>query len=391
MKIAILAHGYSGATLPLAKHFADKRNDVDCYYLCWHGATQMESMEYGKKLSGLSMAHKIDLGNTLYKYLPNNVTVRIIPLFNPNNKLGLTRMKFQNAFNSMHVKAVARQILNRNYDYVNVILYTEFDYEIFQYLVKHDVNCCVTYHEVLTDLTQDSALLDVVNKANQLNTPIIVHSQKTKEDLLRVSDVKEERIHLIHFGLFESFKQYDNGKIIDGVGDGFLLYLGFIKPYKGLKYLYEAVQKLSSMKDLKIVVAGGGYDAIIDKMRVDKRFIIINRFITNAELAFLMKSCKGIICPYIGASQSGLVQTAMFFEKPVIATRVGAFSEIIKDGVNGYLSIPADADDLALCIERFYKHDAMYDFTLPEQFQWEIIVQQYIELFFKYTDYPSKA
>ena len=51
MKIAILSHGYSGATLPLARHLAEQGHNVDCYYLCWHGATQMESMDYGRKMS----------------------------------------------------------------------------------------------------------------------------------------------------------------------------------------------------------------------------------------------------------------------------------------------------------------------------------------------------
>ena len=66
MKIAIIAHGYSGATLPLAKHLADKGHEVDCYYLCWHGATQMESMEYGGKMSAVSISHTISADNSLY-------------------------------------------------------------------------------------------------------------------------------------------------------------------------------------------------------------------------------------------------------------------------------------------------------------------------------------
>lgn len=381
MKIAILAHGYSGATLPLAKHLADKGHDVDLYYLCWHGATQMESIDYGKKMSALSVESRIDYDNTLYLYLSERVTVRIIPLFNPSNKAGKLSTKVKNTINSLHVMAIARRISARHYDFVNVVLYTWFDHNILNYLVRHGVNCCVSYHEVKTDLTCESTILPVVSKANSLHTPIVVHSQKTKEELLRLSDVVENRIHLIHFGLFESYLQYGEGKPINSIGSNFLLYLGFIKPYKGLKYLYEATKLLSSNNDIRIVVAGGGYDPILEKMRNYSKFVVINRFIDNAELVYLMKQSKGIVCPYIGASQSGLVQTALVFRKPIVATRVGAFPEIIKEGINGHLAKPADATDLAHSIDRLFEHTGDYDFTLPDCLSWDSISHQYLNLF----------
>ena len=381
MKIAIIAHGYSGATLPLAKHLADKGHEVDCYYLCWHGATQMESMEYGGKMSALSISHTISADNSLYNYLSRKVTVRIIPLFNPSNKYGKYRMVAQNAINDIHVNIIAHQIDTRQYDIVNVILYTKFDFQILRHLVDKEIKCCVSYHEVMTDLTRESSLLDVVAQANCLGTPIVVHSQKTKEDLLHYSDVKENRINIIHFGIFESFTQYGEGKPMKDIGCDYLLYLGFIKPYKGLKYLYEASQRLSHINDLKIVVAGGGYDPILDEMKKDNRFTVINRFIDNAELVYLMKHCKGIVCPYIGASQSGLVQTAMVFNKPVIATRVGAFCEIIKDNINGHLANPTDSVELARCIERLYCNTKSYDFSIPKFLDWDTITKQYLSLF----------
>ena len=94
-----------------------------------------------------------------------------------------------------------------------------------------------------------------------------------------------------------------------------------------------------------------------------------------------MKRSKGIVCPYIGASQSGLVQTAMVFGKPVVATRVGAFPEIIKEGVNGHLANPSDAKDLARSIHCLFNNNSPYDFSLPSHLDWDTIALQYLELF----------
>ena len=381
MKIAIISHGYSGATLPLARHLAEQGHNVDCYYLCWHGATQMESMDYGRKMSALTMEYVIPNKNTLYNYLSERVTVRIVPFFNPASRSKKVVNMMKQGINKLHLKMIAQNISARHYDYVNVILYTRFDLSILKHLVHINVSCCVSYHEVLTDLTCKSALLPVVSEANRLGTPIVVHSQETKETLLNHASIDERRIPLIHFGLFESFLQYGEGRTVTGIGRDYLLFLGFIKPYKGLKYLYEASKHLSSINNIKIVVAGGGYDPALEQMKKDTRFIVINRFIDNAELVYLMKRSKGIVCPYIGASQSGLVQTAMVFGKPVVATRVGAFPEIIKEGVNGHLANPSDAKDLARSIHCLFNNNSPYDFSLPSHLDWDTIALQYLELF----------
>lgn len=381
MRIATVSHGYSGTLLPLAHHLALKGHHVDCYFFCWHGATGMESLEYNRRVSALTMGITIPSDNTIYRYLDAKVRLRVMPLFNPSNQTNKWRHRIETTLNNIHLSILARRIANRHYDLVNVILYTPFDYFILNYLVGQGVKCCVTYHEVKTDLTCNSKIIDVVDNANRLNTPIIVHSEKTREDLLQLSDVSPDRIHLIHFGLFESYLQYGEGKAIDNITQGnYLLYLGFVKPYKGLKYLYEAVGMLDDIKDLRVVVAGGGYDPALDKMREDGRFTVINRFIDNDELVYLMLHCRGVVCPYIGASQSGLVQTAMVFDRPVVATLTGAFSEIITEGVNGHLAKPADSIDLANAIRRLYTHGQAYDFSLPKSLDWNEIVKSYESL-----------
>ena len=224
--------------------------------------------------------------------------------------------------------------------------------------------------------------MPIVEKALYLNTPIILHSEKTKDDLVNNSSMVnlQNRIHIIHFGQFESYLQYGEGKEIKQIVSDSLLYLGFIKPYKGLKYLYEAVKLLPADFTKKIIVAGGGYDEALDKMKNDNRFFVINRFIDNDELVWLIKHCKAVVCPYIAASQSGLVQTAMVYQKPVIATKVGAFTELIHDGQNGYLVNASDAEDLSRVIYKFCAEDFNYQIPYMQELDWPFIAQQYLSI-----------
>jgi glycosyltransferase involved in cell wall biosynthesis len=48
-----------------------------------------------------------------------------------------------------------------------------------------------------------------------------------------------------------------------------------------------------------------------------------------------MQQASLVVCPYIDASQSGVVLTAYAFNKPVVATNVGGIPEYIEDGVTG--------------------------------------------------------
>lgn len=379
MKFAIVAHGYSGATLPLANHLAKAGHTVVCYYFCWNGSHTMESLDYGKKITEITT---LSLDNSIYNYLDKGVQIVIVPVHNLKSKTSFIKKEISDIINKYRLRELIKIIKSQHFDLVNVLLYTEFDYKVLKALYQSGVRCCQTYHEVLSVLTDKQELLPIVKKGLLLDTPIVLHSENTKKDLVSNWNINslEDRIHIIHFGPFESYLQYGEGKKVENVDQNSLLYLGFIKPYKGLKYLYEASKLLPENITTKIIVAGGGYDEALAKMNGDDRFVVINRFIDNDELVWLIKKCKAIICPYIAASQSGLVQTAMVYNKPVIATKVGAFVELIQEGKNGYLVNSSDSIDLGTVIHKFCLSDFNYQMPYMKELDWQYIAQQYISI-----------
>lgn len=121
-----------------------------------------------------------------------------------------------------------------------------------------------------------------------------------------------------------------------------ILFIGRLSPYKGVDVLLKAMSDVyAEYPEEKLVIAGrsiNGYEP--DQEMVDLhegKTTVLNRYIPNEELVELITRAKFIVCPYIEATQSGVVMTAFALDTPVIATKTGAFSEYIEDHKTGRL------------------------------------------------------
>lgn len=136
----------------------------------------------------------------------------------------------------------------------------------------------------------------------------------------------------------------------------YLLFFGFIKKYKGLDLLLEALdlQYLKSNK-LKLIIAGDVYgsDAIYDDIitsRGLKDVIVFHkRYIPNDQIVNYFSIADLVVQPYRTATQSGISQIALHFDLPCIVTNVGSLSEFVLDKKTGYL-VPIDKDEIMKAI-----------------------------------------
>lgn len=141
--------------------------------------------------------------------------------------------------------------------------------------------------------------------------------------------------------------------------DGFILFFGRIKPYKGLELLAEAIGKSNHKNyNIKFVIAGSGdasgYD--LQKHNVE----LINRYIDNGELYDLIERCRAVILPYTSATQSGVIPLAYSFCKPVIITKIEGLTDMfIKD--TGYVA-DLNGTDLTEKIKSICFDNSKYEF-----------------------------
>ncbi|MBR1877734.1 MAG: glycosyltransferase family 4 protein [Paludibacteraceae bacterium] len=129
----------------------------------------------------------------------------------------------------------------------------------------------------------------------------------------------------------------------------YALYIGTIRPYKGLEYLFAAMEKVHQKHPTyQLIVAGSGkYYFDIEIYKNCDYIKIINTFLSDEEQAPLIANSDFVVCPYKDATQSGVIMSAYAFEKPCVVTRTGGLPEMVGNGDYGLIVPPCAVDELA--------------------------------------------
>jgi len=137
-----------------------------------------------------------------------------------------------------------------------------------------------------------------------------------------------------------------------------LLLYGAVRPYKGVDLALEALARVDPELRVRLIVAGRFWTPraelaqLADRLGVTDRVELRDGYVSNEDTALLFSACNAALLPYRSATQSGVVALAFGYGRPVIATAVGGLPAAIRDGVDGLLTPPGDADALARAIER---------------------------------------
>ncbi len=140
-----------------------------------------------------------------------------------------------------------------------------------------------------------------------------------------------------------------------------VLFFGFVRPYKGLEYLIQAMRSVRERVNAHLLVVGEFwtapefYQRYADEFGVSDAMTIVNRYVPNEDLQPYFELADAVVLPYVSATQSAVVQLAFGFGKPVITTRVGGLHEVVEDGVTGLIVPPQDEQALAQAIVRYFE------------------------------------
>lgn len=174
-----------------------------------------------------------------------------------------------------------------------------------------------------------------------------------------------------------------------------VLYFGYVRRYKGVMVLLEAMQHLKAWQneigETLLLVVGEFYD---DEQKYRQRSHELNleacvRFVAdyvpNEHVARYFCAADAVVLPYLSATQSGIAQIAYNFDKPVIATNVGGLAEVVINEKTGFLVPPNQPRALAEAIRRFYSEQRENEFSTnvkleKRKYSWERVVEAIEEL-----------
>jgi len=249
--------------------------------------------------------------------------------------------------------------------HVQWFLLSPIDYYFISKAKKLGIKILVTIHDILPFNTK---FYDYKyhKKIYQIADSIIVQGEVNKTKLLNlfpdIENLQSKTVYIPHGNFVdyvEEVKKNDARKYLNlPENKVILLFFGQIKKVKGLDVLIKAMKQVcDKRKDVLLVIAGKVWD---DNFEVYDKLINENgltdfirgdiKYIADQDVKYYFGSSDVVILPYKNVYQSGVVQLAYSYKKPVIATNVGAFKEVVENEISGLLVPPDNVECLSNAI-----------------------------------------
>ena len=149
-----------------------------------------------------------------------------------------------------------------------------------------------------------------------------------------------------------------------------LLFFGFIRKYKGLDLLLNAMKIIKNSKfniqNSKLLIAGEfyedrkAYDEQIEKLDLQENLILHTDFIPDSKVKYYLCAADVVVQPYKNATQSGVTPLAYHFEKPMIVTNVGGLPSLVPNNKVGLIAEPNAESIAEKIIDYFTKGESYF-------------------------------
>jgi len=194
---------------------------------------------------------------------------------------------------------------------------------------------------------------------------IFVHSDANRLEFLRIYGGNPDKIHVIPHGneelfLRQSREAAQNGglrrKLKLSADAPVALFFGTLTKYKGVEYLLDAFARVKKELPTAHLIIAGFPNSDVDVaalyrqaegLGLNESVMFHLQYIPTQDVAAFFEAADVVVFPYVMIYQSGALQVAYSFGKPVVATDVGGLSEVVEHGETGLLVPPRDPEALA--------------------------------------------
>jgi glycosyltransferase involved in cell wall biosynthesis len=173
-----------------------------------------------------------------------------------------------------------------------------------------------------------------------------------------------------------------------------ILFFGFVRSYKGLDLLLEAMaHEKVKQQNIKLLVAGEFYEdeqkyyKMVETLFLKNNVIFFNEFIPDREVKNYFCASDLVVQPYKSATQSGVTQIAYHFEIPMLVTNVGGLAEVVTHNKSGYV-VPVNSVAIGDAILDFFtenKKDFLTKGVIDEKkrFSWQTMTDEVLKFYTK--------
>jgi glycogen synthase len=190
--------------------------------------------------------------------------------------------------------------------------------------------------------------------AVEMADAVIAVSKETREDILRLFNVKPERVPIIHNGIdLDEYRRVKSTTALEKYGVNprvpYVLFVGRITRQKGIIHLVHAIEHMTP--GIQVVLCAGAPDtpeiaaemktAVAAAQAKHGNVVWIDKMVTNAEKIELYSHAAVFCCPSIYEPFGIINLEAMACETAVVASAVGGIKEVVVEGETGF-HVPLD-------------------------------------------------
>lgn len=249
-------------------------------------------------------------------------------------------------------------------DWFNIFLYTSM------------IGLKVKYYIWMHDPVLHSGEGSITKAVKFVNSKFVYKSSKLEKIFISYRDIKDfvstyyriEKTRIVPIKLPEIREmEFEDIRNIESSLSHYrydVIFFGRIEEYKGVELFIDSIDYLKKKYGLRLkgLIAGTGRieSLISQKINGSENISFINKYLSNRELAELIAESRVVVLPYKDATGSITVQVANYYNKPVVASRVGCFPEYVENGTNGLLINEYSEAGLAEKIYELFSNEALY-------------------------------
>jgi len=331
----------------LAAALADIDNDIDIFTRK-HDLNDPVIVKISEKIRiiHLDAGPIMDDNNDLYNFM-DEFTNNIIK-FN-----SLEQIKYNIIHSHYWLSGPVANILSDKWEIPNVITFHTLS------AIKLKASSSIVEHDKRYEVEKDS-----MSKVDS----IIVSTKSELEDIRKLYGILDEKIKVIPPGvnleLFRPMNKIESKKSLGLYDNNVILYVGRIDPIKGLYTLLDSVFNLNDSYNIKLIIVGGELNKSQDLINLqnytaDKNKSHIVDFVgivDQSNLPIYYNAADLFLLTSYYESFGLSVLESLSCGTPAIVSNVGGLSNLIDNGVNGYLVNDISPKSFKTYIEYFFKN-----------------------------------